>query len=695
MNFPRMIPGMPLGNGASMKMMVGPVLILLVLSMMVLPLPTFLLDMLFTFNISVALIVLMVSMFTKRPLDFAAFPTILLYTTLLRLSLNVASTRVVLLEGHNGPAAAGKVIESFGHFLVGGNFAVGVVVFCILVIINFMVITKGAGRIAEVGARFMLDSMPGKQMAIDADLNAGLIGDEEAKTRRKQVGQEAEFYGSMDGASKFVRGDAMAGIVIMLVTMVGGLLIGMLQHGLSFSQANETYVMLTVGDGLVAQIPALVISIAAGVIVSRVNTDEDVGEQMVGQMFNSPKVMFLVAGVIGMLGVIPGMPNTVFLLFASVIAFLGWRMMKSQDSALLGEMDNIPSSDATMETPEATWNDVRLTDILSIKVGYRLIPLVDSRQDAMWLKRIKSMRMKFAREIGFLPSVIHITDDESLEQNEYVVYLKGVEIGRGEVFVDKFLAIESGGVSGKLEGTPAIDPAFGLPAVWVTPDQRELAQMYGYTVVDASTVATTHLNYLMERNASQLLGRDEVKNLLSLMGESHKSLIDEIIPKNLTMIGLQRILQQLLDEDVSIRDMNTIMEVLAEYATSGQVDWPDMVPLVRLGLRRSITQYWFGNEPELNVIGLDPRLEQVIMQAATSESAFEPSLAENIMLETERAINNQNINGLEPVLVVSQPLRGLLSQFLRKRFHDLGVLSINEIPDDRKIRISSVIGGEV
>lgn len=676
-------------------MAVGPLIILLVLAMLVLPLPPFALDMLFTFNISVALIVLMVGMFTRKPLEFAAFPTILLYTTLLRLSLNVASTRIILMEGHTGPDSAGKVIEAFGHFLVGGNFAVGVVVFLILVIINFMVITKGAGRIAEVGARFMLDSMPGKQMAIDADLNAGLIGDEEAKARRKEVGQEAEFYGSMDGASKFVRGDAMAGIVIMLVTIVGGLIIGMMQYGMSFSGASESYVLLTIGDGLVAQIPALMISIAAGVVVSRVNTNEDVGEQLVNQLFASPKVLYIVGGVIGLLGLIPGMPNIVFLLFSSAIFLTAWRLRKSQDQALVNDLESIPPSEATRESPEATWDDVQLIETLSIKVGFRLIPLVDGRQDGKWLKRIKSMRKKFAQEIGFLPSVIHITDDENLDQNTYVVYLKGVEIGRGQIYPEKWMALESGPVSGRMEGIDAIDPAFGLPSVWIDEDQREVAQMYGYTVVDASTVATTHLNHLMESRSSELLGRPEVQQLLDKLGEDYKAVIDEVMPKHVTMIGLQRILQQLLSEDVSIRDMSTIMEVLAEYAPHSQGDWTELVSYVRLGLSRSITQYWFGNDPDLNVIGLGGKLEQVIMQAATNNSSLEPSLAQNLMEETEKALNEQESNEHAPVLVVSHPLRPILASFLRKRFRDMGVMSINEIPDDRNIRISSTVGGSV
>jgi flagellar biosynthesis protein FlhA len=677
---------------ADMQKLAGPTLIMLVLSMMVLPLPTFALDVLFTFNIALSVMVLLVSMFTKKPLEFAAFPSILLFTTLLRLSLNVASTRVVLMDGHEGPDAAGKVIEAFSHFVVGGNFAVGVVVFAILVIINFMVVTKGAGRIAEVGARFMLDSMPGKQMAIDADLNAGLIGEDEAKKRRKEVGQESEFYGAMDGASKYVRGDAIAGIVIMLITIVGGLMIGMLQHDLKFGSAIETYVMLTIGDGLVAQIPSLMISIAAGVIVSRVNTDEDVGQQLTGQLFAKPEVLYLAAGVIGLLGIIPGMPNLVFLLFTAILAGIGWSIQRKASKKLDNELLNLPPSQTTDEAPEASWDDVHLVETLSVEVGHRLIPLVDQRQEGALLSRIKSVRKKFAQEVGFLPSVVHIRDNMDLDQNSYVISLKGVEVGEGELFVDKWLAIDSGGVSGQMEGIGTQDPAFGLPAIWIAQDQRDLAQVYGYTVVDASTVAATHLNHLLKSHASALLGRNEVQQLLDKLGAEQKALVDEVVPKLVTLSSLQRILQSLLDEEVSIRDIRTILETLAEYAEGPNSDWQELTSIVRVGLGRAITQQWFGSSNDLKVIGLDASLEQVLIQAVNNGGAIEPNLANNLLQQAQEALVSQEENSLAPVLVVTHPLRGILARFLRRRLKTIAVMSLNEIPDDRSIRVSSMIG---
>lgn len=677
---------------ADMKTLAGPVLILMILSMMIIPLPTVALDILFTFNIAIALMVLLSSMFTRKALEFAAFPAILLITTLLRLSLNVASTRVVLMHGHEGPDAAGKVIESFSHFVVGGNFAVGVVVFAILVIINFMVITKGAGRIAEVGARFTLDSMPGKQMAIDADLNAGLIGEDEAKRRRKEVAQESEFYGSMDGASKFVRGDAMAGILILFITMFGGLMIGMLQHDLPFAQAIKTYVMLTIGDGLVAQIPALVISIAAGVIVSRVNTDEDVGEQLTGQLFAKPKVLFLAAGVIGLLGIIPGMPAVVFLGCAFVLAFGGWYITKRDAQAVENELLNIPPSSTTDEAPEATWDDVKSVETLSIEVGLRLIPLVNKEQDGALLTRIKSVRKKFAQDVGFLPSVVYIRDNLELDQNTYVISLKDVEIGRGTLFFGEWMAIDSGGVSGTIEGTPTTDPAFGLPAIWIEADQRELAQVYGYTVVDASTVAATYLNDLLHRHASSLLGRPEVQQLLNKLGDEHKPLVDEVVPKLVSLNTLVRILQALLDEDVSIRDMRTILETLAEHADGQNTDVQMLTSIVRVNLGRAITQQWFGSNEELSIIGIDSSLEKVLIQAVSTGGALEPNLAQNILRQAQEAIEFQEENGLSPVLIVTHPLRNILARFIRKRLRNMAVLSLEEIPDDRSIRVTTLIG---
>ncbi len=674
-----------------MKLLAGPILIIMILGMMIVPLPPFALDLLFTFNIALAVMVLLVSMFTQKPLDFAAFPAVLLFTTLLRLSLNVASTRVILMEGHQGGDSAGKVIEAFGQFLIGGNFAVGLVVFLILVIINFMVITKGAGRIAEVGARFMLDAMPGKQMAIDADLNAGLIGEEDARKRRAEVAQEADFYGSMDGASKFVRGDAMAGLVIMVVNIIGGLLIGMLQHGMGFGDAAKTYTLMTIGDGLVAQIPALIISTAAGVTVSRVNTEQDVGQQMISQLFVNPQVMVLAALVMGLLGLVPGMPNLVFLIFTGLLAGLAWMLTRQKEQQLV-EQELNTEPPPPPETPEASWDDVQLVDTLGLEVGHRLIPLVDQRQDGELLGRIKSVRKKFAQEVGFLPAVVHIRDNLELDANTYVITLKGAEIGRAEAFPGQWLAIDPGQVTGQLQGTPTADPAFGLPAIWIDAGQREHAQVYGYTVVDAGTVIATHLNHLLHRHAPEMLGRQEVQKLLDKLGEEQKSLVEDVVPKAVNLTALQRILQNLLEEDVSIRDMRTILDTLAEYAPHQQ-DTNELTALVRIALGRAITQQWYPGRDTLNVIGLDAQLEQVLMQAMNGNGSLEPGLAETLMSQAEQAVERHEASGEPPVLVVQHSLRPLLARFLRRRMRHLVVMSQAEIPDDRTLRVTTLVGG--
>lgn len=674
-----------------LRVMVGPVLILLVLAMMILPLPPFALDVFFTFNIALGIMVLLVSMFTSKPLDFSAFPAVLLFTTLLRLSLNIASTRVVLMEGHEGGAAAGKVIEAFGSFLVGGNFAVGLVVFLILIIINFMVITKGAGRIAEVGARFMLDSMPGKQMAIDADLNAGLIAEDEARRRRQEVSQESDFYGSMDGASKFVRGDAIAGLIIMGVNIIGGLLIGMMQHDLSFAEAGRTYTLLTIGDGLVAQVPALVISTAAGVMVSRVNTEQDVGQQMMGQLFINPQVIILCAGVMGLLGMVPGMPNLVFLLITVLLGSLAWWLIVRKRRATTEADQDAAVAPVQEGAPEASWDDVQLVDTLGLEVGHRLIPLVDHARQGELLGRIKSVRKKFAQEAGFLPPVVHIRDNLGLPANAYVIMLKGAEIGRAEVYPDKWLAIDPGEVSGELEGIRVEDPAYGLPAVWIDAGQREHAQIYGYTVVDASTVVATHLSHLLHLHAGEMLGRQEVQALLDQLGEGEKSLVEDVVPKVLTLSRLQRLLQNLLEEQVPIRDIRTILDALAEVEDQ-QADLNDMTARVRMALGRAITQQWFPGQGELNAIGLDAQLDQILMQTLQNEGALEPGLAETLITQTEQALNAQQQAGEPPVLVVQPALRLLLSRFLRRRLPQLVVMSQAEIPQDRSLRITNRIG---
>ncbi len=692
-------------NGANhARLIAGPMLIVMVLAMMVLPLPPFLLDLFFTFNIALSIMVLLVAMFTTKPLDFAAFPSVLLFATLLRLSLNVASTRVVLLEGHTGPDAAGQVIEAFGHFLVGGNFAVGIIVFIILIVINFMVITKGAGRIAEVGARFTLDAMPGKQMAIDADLNAGLIGEEEARRRRKEVSQEAEFYGSMDGASKFVRGDAVAGLLIMGITIIGGLIVGVAQHGLSIGQAAETYTLLTIGDGLVAQIPALVISTAAGVVVSRVATDIDIGQQMAGQLFSNPSVLFITAGVMGLIGIIPNMPHVAFLLLAGALAGLGWLMHRRQTEAAQAAASSEPveaaQEVAAAAAAEASWDDVAMVDPLGLEVGYRLIPLVDNGQGGELLQRIRSLRKKFAQEVGFLPPVVHIRDNLELKPNEYRVLLSGVEIGRGEASPGMWLAIDPGGVTASLPGPPTTDPAFGLPAVWIDADQRDHAQMAGYTVVDASTVAATHLNHLMHKYSSELLGRHEVQQLLDHIGREAPKLVEDLVPKTVSLTTLQKVLQGLLQEDVPIRDMRSIVDVLAEHAPrlsagGATPDPQELIALVRRALGRAITQQLFPGHGEMRVIGVDVGLERVLVQAMTAGGALEPGLADTLLREAEAATQHQERAGDPPILLVQQPLRASLSRFLRLHLPQLTVLANAEIPDDRTVKVTAMIGGQI
>ncbi|MDB5778869.1 MAG: flhA [Polaromonas sp.] len=688
----RRLPAMMMGADKG-KGLVGPILIILILSMMVLPLPPFLLDLLFTFNIALSIMVLLVSMYTMKALDFAAFPAVLLFTTLLRLSLNVASTRVVLMEGHTGPDAAGKVIEAFGHFLVGGNFAVGVMVFIILVVINFMVITKGAGRIAEVGARFTLDAMPGKQMAIDADLNAGLIGEDVARKRRAEVAQEADFYGSMDGASKFVRGDAVAGLLILVINIVGGLIVGVAQHDMSFSDAATNYTLLAIGDGLVGQIPALVISTAAGVIVSRVTTDEDVGGQLTGQLFANPQVLFLTAGVIGMMGMIPGMPNIAFLLIAGGLIWLGRRVMQKAAVSSAAVAAAPAPAPVAAESQEASWDDVALVDPLGLEVGYRLISLVDMSQNGELLGRIKSIRKKFAQDIGFLVPVVHIRDNLEIKPNAYVVKLKGVEIGRGEATPGQWMAINPGQVSASLPGTQTRDPAFGLPAIWIDASLREQAQIYGYTVVDASTVVATHLNHLIHAHSAELLGRQEVQQLLDRIGKESPMLVQDLVPKALPVTSVQKVLQNLLGESVPIRDMRTILDVLAEHAPA-VADTTELTSLIRLALGRAIIQDLYPGNEQLQVIGLDSSLDRMLLQALSNSNGLEPGLADNLLQQTQAAMARQAQLGLPAVLVVQHPLRVLLARFLRRSLPELRVLSHAEIPDTRTIRVTATIGGQ-
>ena len=605
----------------------------------------------------------------------------------------MASTRVILMEGHTGGAAAGRVIEAFGHFLVGGNFAIGIVVFIILVLINFMVITKGAGRIAEVGARFVLDGMPGKQMAIDADLNAGLIGEDEAKKRRSDVTQEADFYGSMDGASKFVRGDAVAGLMIMIINVVGGLLVGVLQHGMDLGHAAESYTLLTIGDGLVAQIPALVISTAAGVIVTRVGTNEDVGEQMVTQLFRNPRVMMLSAGVLGLLGMVPGMPNFVFLMFTAGLLALAW-WTRGQELKKPATAAAAPAvADNGKQMVEASWQDVQLEDPLGMEVGYRLIPMVDFAQNGELLGRIRSIRKKFAQEMGYLPPVIHIRDNLELPPAGYRILMKGVEIGTGAAHPGRWMAINPGSAIGELPGEATVDPAFGLAAVWIEPAMREQAQIQGYTVVEASTVVATHLNHLISMHAKELFGRQETQELMERVTKEMPKLTEDFIPGIISLTNMHKVLQNLLSERVSIRDMRTIVETLAEYAPN-QPDPNELTSVVRVALGRAITQQWFPGSGEVQVIGLDTSLERLLLQALQSGGGLEPGLAERLLTQSEAALQRQDMLSAPPVLLVNHALRPLLSRFLRRSLPNIVVMSNLEMSDSRQIRMTATIGGE-
>ena len=679
---------------ATMVGLGGPVLIVLILGMMVLPLPPFLLDLLFTFNIALAMLVLLSAMYTVRPLDFAVFPTVLLITTLLRLSLNVASTRVVLLHGHTGADAAGKVIEAFGAFLVGGNFAVGLVVFAILVVINFIVITKGAGRIAEVSARFTLDAMPGKQMAIDADLNAGLIGEDEARRRRLEIASEADFYGAMDGASKFVRGDAIAGILILFINIIGGLAIGMLQHDMALSAAANNYILLAIGDGLVAQIPALVISTAAGLVVSRVGKGEQTGKQLMSQLTAQPQALVIAAVVLGVVGLVPGMPHIAFLLLAAGMGAIARVLLRRQ---LAPAPVAAPTPIVPLEQRDVTWDDLMPVDALGLEVGYRLIPLVDTGQDGELLRRIKAIRRKFAQDVGFLPPAVHIRDNLELAPNAYRITLKGVPIAEGECRAGMLLAIDPGRATGTLQGQPTKDPAFGLPALWIDVNQREAAQAHGYTVVDPGSVIATHLSTVVQAQASALLGRSEVQGLLDQLTKSTPKLVEDVTPKLLPTATVQRVLQNLLDEGVHVRDLRTILETLADHAPRSQ-DPAELTAAVRIALGRAIVQQIFGSATDLPVIALDPELERVLLQvlsaAGADGSGLEPDLAATLAREIGRTVQETEAAGDTPVLLVSDRLRLPMLRLLRRGAPTLKILAHSEIPEARTIRVRATVGGK-
>ena len=675
-----------------LQTMGAPIAVLLVLSMMVLPLPPLVLDLLFTFNIAMALMVVMVASQMIRPLDFAAFPTVLLLTTLLRLSLNVASTRVVLMEGHTGPGAAGQVIESFGHFLIGGNFAVGLIVFAILVVINFIVVTKGAERIAEVSARFTLDALPGKQMAVDADLSAGLIDDKEAKRRRAELGDEADFFGSMDGASKFVRGDAIAGILILVITVVGGFIIGMAQHGLGAGAAADAYVLLAVGDALVAQIPGLLISVASAMVVSRVGKERDIGSMIGQQMFGSWRALAVTSGVILVLGLIPGMPHLVFLVMGGLIAYFAWWLRRKEQVA-----KNAPPPApvvAKNDSGEASWDDLVPVDTLGLEVGYRLITLVDKTKDGDLLSRVKGVRKKFAQDVGFLPPSVHIRDNLELRPSQYRLLLRGAVVGEAEAYPGLWLAINPGHATQQLPGTRTTDPAFGLPAVWIEERQRESAQMAGYTVVDCSTVIATHLSHLMQVHAAKLLGRVETQSLVEHLTKLAPKLMEDVVPKMVAIPLLQRVLQALLEEGVHIRDMRSIVEALAEHAST-VTDPMELARRIRVNLAPAIVQQIYGPVKELDVIALDPELERLVTQALNSPhgAALDPGVADQLARRAAETSDKQEERGVPACLLVPDLIRAPMARLLRRSAPRLKVISHSEVPETHSIRIGSVIGG--
>ncbi len=676
-----------------------PLLIMAALGMVILPMPSFLLDILFSFNIALSLVVLLITVYTLKPLEFGAFPAVLLIATILRLALNVASTRVVLLEGHEGPDAAGKVIEAFGSVVIGGNYAVGLVVFIILIIINFVVVTKGAGRIAEVTARFTLDAMPGKQMAIDADLNAGFITADQARERRIEVTSEADFYGSMDGASKFVKGDAVAGILILLINIIGGLVIGIVQHDLTFSNAVEIYTLLTIGDGLVAQIPGLLLSVGTAIVVTRQNTSQDMGEQVSSQL-GQERSLYIAAGVMFVMGIIPGMPHFAFLLFAFLIAGTAFisgkhKIAKEKELAIKSEAALVETEQQESDVKDLGWDDVNHVDVIGLEIGYRLIPLVDKSQGGELLNRIKGVRKKLSQEFGFLVPAVHIRDNLDLDPNIYQISLMGVTIGEAEIRHDHELAINPGQVFGKLDGVATKDPAFGLEAVWIKQAQREHAQSLGYTVVDASTVLATHLSQILTNNAAQLLGHEEVQNLLDMLGKNYPKLVEGFIPEVLTLGALVKVLQNLMNEGVAVRDMRSIIQTLVEYGPKSQ-DPEILTAAVRITLRKFIVQELVGPVTEVPVITLAPELEQMLhqsMQMAGDDGAgIEPGLAERLQKSLTDGAQQQEMAGDTPILLTSGILRAVLAKFVKYTIPGLRVISYQEIPDDKQIKIVSAIG---
>ena len=679
--------------------LVAPIMVIALLGMMVVPLPPIALDLYFTFNISISLIIVLVSIYAERPLEFVIFPTVILVSTLFRLALNVASTRVVLLEGHTGTGAAGSVIESFGEFVIGGNYAVGLVVFSILVIINFVVVTKGAGRVSEVSARFTLDAMPGKQMAIDADLNSGIIDQEEAKVRREEISSEADFYGSMDGASKFVRGDAVAGILILIINIVGGFAIGVGQHDMALSDAVRNYTLLTIGDGLVAQIPSLLLSSATAIIITRDSRKQQLGDKVKQQMFGNTKVIWVTAAILGIMGAIPGMPNFAFLTIAAVL--VGIAKWLDQKAEVVEREESVQLEEQQAEIPaeakELSWDDVQPVDLIGLEVGYGLIPMVDKNQNGQLLNRIKGVRKKLSQDLGFLVHSVHIRDNLDLSPNAYSITLNGVPVGENSVHPDKELAINPGQVYGDLQGIPGKDPAYGMDAIWIEPGLRDHAQTLGYTVVDATTVIATHLNQILHDNAQELLGHEEVQQLMDNLAKQSPKLVEDLVPKLLPLSVVVKVMQNLLGEGVSVKDVRTIAEVLVEQGSRTQEPMA-LTAAVRVALGRSIVQKINGIEMDLPVITLEPSLEQLLMQSAQNAAdgsiGVEPGLTERMFKSLEEATRQQEMAGQPAILVVAPNLRLWISQLVRHSIAGLNVLSYSEIPDNKNIKVVAAVGAD-
>ncbi|MCK0526369.1 flagellar biosynthesis protein FlhA [Anaerobiospirillum sp. NML120449] len=698
---PKVAQGLSIGGAAYRKLRVvklgTPLLVLACLAMITLPIPPVLLDMLFSFNIALSMVVLLVAIYAKKPLDFGSFPTVLLLTTILRLALNVASTRVILLHGQDGTAAAGKVIEAFGHVVMGGSYTVGLIVFTILMIINFIVVTKGAGRISEVSARFTLDAMPGKQMAIDADLNAGLINQEQARERRSEIAREADFYGSMDGASKFVKGDAIAGMLILFINIIGGIIIGTIFHGMSMGEAARVYVLLTIGDGLVAQIPSLLLSVAAAIIVTRQNgTDNEMGQQVVSELFNEPKTMYIVAGVLFVMGIVPGMPHMAFLSLAAISLIIGL-LIKSKKAAE-AEAAMAPPPEPPEQAPdqrELSWDDVSEVDVIGLEVGYRLIPMVDKAQGGELLNRVKGVRKKLSQDLGFLIPPVHIRDNLDLGPNSYRITLMGVTFGEAEIQPDRDMAINPGQVFGRVPGIPTKDPAFGLEAVWISKPDNDRALGLGYTVVDCSTVVATHLSQILANNCASLIGQEEVQNILDIVSKTQPKLVNGLVPNIVNLGLLTKLLQNLLHEGVPVRDMRTILETLVEYAPKSQ-DPEVLTAACRIGLRRLIIQDIVGGDLIIPVITLSPDLEKVLHKSLETGGAegvgIEPGLADRMQKSLYEATANQEMAGEPAILLTSGILRSTLSRFVKNTIPGLRVLSYQEIPDDKQIKIVSVVG---